>query len=171
MRKDSNPTAFIISVYGTEIVKPTASALLSMGFFFLYKIWIKLSTHTNDTYQKQGSSLNWSICACAVHLIIICLDKCKELHLGCVVRVASTSLFQLHLRVQFLLILFHDVRQVRAPAAFAVIIFIVTIVRLLVVTHTNEQTRLSPHTNIHTCTHQTHMDKASTPTWTHKDTG
>lgn len=79
-------------------------------------------------------------------------------------RVASTSLFQLHLRVQFLLILFHDVRQVRAPAAFAVIIFIVTIVRLLVVTHTNEQTRLSPHTNIHTCTHQTHMDKASTPT-------
>ena len=51
-------------------------------------------------------------------------------------RVASASLFQLHLRVQLLLILFHDVRQVRAPAAFAVIIFIVTIVRLLTVTHT-----------------------------------
>lgn len=75
-------------------------------------------------------------------------------------RVASASLFQLHLRVQLLLILFHDVRQVRAPAAFAVIIFIVTIVRLLAVTHTNTntQTQLFKSTYIHTCTHQTHMD-------------
>lgn len=54
----------------------------------------------------------------------------SEVHLGCVVRVASASLFQLHLRVQLLLILLHDVRQVRATAAFAVILFIVTIVRL-----------------------------------------
>lgn len=79
----------------------------------------------------------------------------SEVHLGCVVRVASASFFQLHLRVQLLLILFHDVRQVRAAAAFAVILFIVTIVRLLAVAHTNthkhRHTRrscLSQHTYI-----------------------
>ncbi|MEQ2192087.1 hypothetical protein XENOCAPTIV_006862, partial [Xenoophorus captivus] len=50
----------------------------------------------------------------------------------------------LHLRVQLLLILLHDVRQVRAPAALAVIIFIVTIVRLVIITKTQTHRRSCP---------------------------
>lgn len=60
--------------------------------------------------------------------------KVCSMYLKSVVRVyaAPAALLQLHLRVKILLVLLHDVRQVRAPAALCVVLLTVAVVVVMV---------------------------------------
>lgn len=60
--------------------------------------------------------------------------KVCSMYLKSVVRVyaAPAALLQLHLRVKILLVLLHDVRQVRAPAALCVVLLAVAVVVVMV---------------------------------------
>ena len=60
-------------------------------------------------------------------------EKVCSLYLKSVVRVYTppTALLQLHLRVKVLLVLLHDVGQVRAPAALRVVLLAVAVVLMV----------------------------------------
>ncbi len=57
-----------------------------------------------------------------------CLPFLK--YLECIVGVSSPAFFMLHFRIQLLLVLFQDVREVWASTALCMILFAVTVMRL-----------------------------------------